>query len=222
MTRLLLIPLLVAACSGKSKNETIGETHEVDGVADAGPGTAPEDMVDAAPPPIDAGPPPPPVTFQLKNTGKADLVFTNWKGWGPLVFAFSGKPPKAVPIILFPKHCTASCDEADKCPVCPEPANDTERKKQEAAAPKQTLASGEQFDLAWDGKVYAYEKTTQGKRKCECWRKVDPAPDTYTLRACGTRAAPAVGKPSTSSCVDQPLVLPVANPPVTLPVDFAK
>jgi hypothetical protein len=180
----------------------------------------------------DAGPPPPPPSpfvIELKNEGSTDVIFPIDKGWQSVIFAYSGKPPKAKSVLLFPTYCTESCDAAADlmCPVCKEPEKPKDRQKAEKEETKrETAPAGGSFTVDWDGKVYAYEKAPAAargkKKKCECWRKVDPAPETYTVKACGLRPSVKPGEPSKPVCAETQLVLPQAAPTTTVTLTFAK
>jgi hypothetical protein len=169
--------------------------------------------------------PPPPraegTTFELKNEGQGDLKFGVTKGWGPVIFAYTGKPPKAKSVMLFSSACTASCDTPAEgvCPVCPEPKN---KKEEQAMARTQTAAAGGSVVVPWDGKVLVYEKAP-GKKHCKCWKKVEPAADTYTVKACGLRAATEAGKGSKPVCAETQVTLgPGATNPPTISLGFPK
>lgn len=160
----------------------------------------------------DAEPPPPAVTFALENTHpEQDLVFSLDRGWQPVIFAYSGEPPNATPILMFPKHCTAACDEeeGERCPSCPEPTgaqNIKEAQKREKVPPDETL------EVPWDAEVFVYQDT-EGSRdgrpvSCECYDK-EPVPEgTYTVRACGFRVTTEPNRPSTYQCVESEMTLP--------------
>jgi hypothetical protein len=159
------------------------------------------------------------VTFELKNDGASDLNFATTKGWQPVIFAFTGKPPKAKSILMFPTACTASCDSdaSEICPVCPEPKN---KKEEEQMAKHETATAGSSLTVAWDGKVFAYEKAKVPGKKCQCWRKVDPPAETYTVKACGLRASKEAGTASRPVCAQTSMVLPLTEPSTTVTVTF--
>src|SRR5215470_3068773 len=174
------------------------------------------------PPPTPSPPAPPtPVTgttIELKNDGEGDLLFSTTKGWQSLVFAYTGKPPKAKSVMLFEGYCTASCDSGDKvCPVCPEPKN---KKEELAMAKSETAAAGGSIKVPWDGKIFVYEKAP-GKHHCKCWRKVEPPADTYTIKACGLRPSKEPGKPSKPVCSETQAALGGAAP-ATITISFPK
>src|SRR6185436_13101355 len=167
----------------------------------------------------DAAPPRAPVVFVIKNEGKTDLTFALDKGWGGAIFAYSGKPPKAKSVLIFPKYCTAACDGTGEggvvCPTCKEAEDPKERQKEEKAETvRQVVAAGGTFELEWDGQVLGYEKApkeARGKnKKCECWKKMPPEPAEYTVRACALRGAVDVGQTSKMECVEGTVTLPVA------------
>jgi hypothetical protein len=171
----------------------------------------------------DAEPPPAAVTFVLENTHPdRDLVFSLDRGWQPVIFAFSGEPPNATPIIMFPKHCTAACevDEADRCPVCPEP---TEVRDIKAAQKREVVAPGETFEVEWDAEVFVYSDTrgTRNGRqaRCECHAQEPVPEDTYTVRACGFRVSTEPNRPSTYQCVDSEMTFP-ADGPMVVELEF--
>ena len=161
-------------------------------------------------------------TFVLKNSHTDELAFNMDRGWGINIFAYSGKPPKAKSIVMFPKHCTTACslDEAEKCPVCPEP----EKVKDIKAAQKmEKVAAGETLEVPWDGQALVYSKTrgaASGKsKKCECHAPEAPADGEYTVKACGLRLTTEVGKNSQLQCVEGKMTLPVSEP-IKVELDF--
>jgi hypothetical protein len=237
---------VAVACGGskpKPAEEPPGTSHEgggpeVTGELGVGPGpggpggaAAPDAGVGGAraiPAPLpDAGPPPPPYTFEINNTGASELHFALDKGWQTALFAYTGKPPKAKSVLLFPTWCTESCD-ADvgaMCPVCKEPKEPKDIKKWEKAETKrEVVAAGGTFKLEWDGKVYVYEKApkeaAKKKKSCQCWRKVDAAPETYTVKACGLRPDRTAGKSSTPMCAESQMTVPGPSPATTVRLDF--
>lgn len=187
---------------------TVGSDLDVDDGGDAG---VPE--VDAAPE-IDA-PPPPPVVFRLTNTAKEDLVFSMDKGWQPVIFAYSGKPPKAKPILMFAKHCTAACDLEDPegiCPYCPEPEKVKDIK---AAEKREVVAPGATLEVPWDAQIHVYKKTKSTrdgrKVKCDCFEKEEVPPETYTVRACGLRVTQSATASTKYQCVEGTMVFPAPD-----------
>jgi len=162
-----------------------------------------------------------PFTFALENAGDDDLVFAIDKGWQPVLFAYTGKPPKARSILLFPTACTESCDidPDEMCPVCRESSDPKTRKREEKEETRrETAAAGAKVSVPWDGKVFVYEKAPPeaGRKKCQCWRKVDPPPDTYTIKACGLRPAKRAGSASRAVCAEAAVTLPATDPTITL------
>ena len=151
------------------------------------------------------------VTFVMKNSHSQELVFNMDRGWQPNLFAYTGKPPRARPIILFASHCTASCDaaEADRCPHCPQPS----RPKDVLAAQKfERVQPGEELEVPWDGRIFVYQRTKgrhRGKsRRCDCYT-VEPAPPaTYTVKACGLRLTRSATERSRLQCVEGTMTLP--------------
>jgi len=173
--------------------------------------------------------PPPVVTFVLENKGKSDLIFAIDKGWGQQLTAFTGKPPKAKAAILFSKACTESCEAAPEtmCPDCAEEQEDMKKRHQEERdeTKREVAPVGGSVEVPWDGKIFAYEKAPKGvgpKKKCECWRKVDPEAGTYTIRACGLRPAAKTGEASKSACVDTKVDLPPEEPGRRVTITFTK
>ena len=216
---------LVLACGGSGKKDSSepGTTHEGgggeggEGGEPGAPGVADAGVAMAEP---DAAPPRAPVVFVLKNDGKADLTFALDKGWGGAIFAYSGKPPKAKSLLMFPRYCTAACDGSGEgglvCPTCAEAEDPSERQKQEKAETvRQVVPAGQTFELQWDGQALGYAKApkeARGKnKKCECWTKAAPEPAEYTVRACALRTASVVGKNSAMECVEGTITLPVAE-----------
>jgi hypothetical protein len=164
--------------------------------------------------------PPAAVTFVLKNTHDQELAFNMDFGWQPNLFAYTGKPPKAVSILMFPKFCTESCEAAaeERCPTCEQP----ETAKDILAAQKmEKVAPGEELEVPWDGQMFVYEKG-RGKRKqtCECHR-TEPAPEgTYTVKACGLRLTTSAEERSQLQCVEGEMTLP-SDEPLRVELDFA-
>jgi hypothetical protein len=166
----------------------------------------------------------PAVTFRLKNSAKDELVFSLDKGWQPVIFAYSGKPPKATPIVMFPKFCTAACDldETERCPYCAEPDKVKDIK---AAEKREVVAAGASLDVPWDGQVHVYENT-RGKRdgkgtKCECFRKQPVPPEKYTVRACGLRITKSAKASTRYQCVEATMSFPAEGPQI-VELDFPK
>lgn len=228
MLRHLVAVLAVGvACGGSGKGEasgpSAGESTGGDLDTPAGGGEGGEGGGEGA----DAGPtepagPPAAVTFVLKNSHSEELAFNMDRGWGINIFAYSGKPPKAKSILMFPRHCTTACDldEAERCPVCPEP----EKVKDIKAAQKmEKVAPGASLEVPWDGKALVYSKTkgaASGKnKKCECHAPEAPADGEYTVKACGLRLTTEVGKNSQLQCVESKMTLPVTEP-IQVELDF--
>jgi hypothetical protein len=219
--RVALVAAAVAmlGCGGKSKDKGLespgdspGDEPAVSDGADAG-------TAEAAPvePEVPEAPKAP-VTFVLRNDGTDDLLFSIDKGWQPLLFAFTGKPPKAKAIIMFPKANSASCEAPDeeRCPVAP-PA--PEKAKDVIAAEKREIvAAGQTLEVPWDAAAFAYEKTKVGKKKCECYRAAPAEPATYSVRACGLRK---VGDKTKVQCADGEMTLPSPDgAPMTVELSF--
>lgn len=245
----LFASLALAACSGGSgtKNTTEPGTNHVadtldtdapDPGAPAGDGGAvaanpcgpPANPcagagADGGVPGMDPGNPNAPlVTFELHNSDDNDIEFSYEKGWALVVSGYTGTPPNATPIILFPKFCTASCDAGEDavCPVCEGPEN---AKAEREAETRQVVTPGTSFELAWDGNVHVYQKTTgtQGNktRGCQCYTKQPVTAGNYTLRACGIRVTKSAKKTSKFQCVTTQVDLPPPAP-TTVKFDFAK
>jgi hypothetical protein len=240
MMRVCLTVSLAAAlaCGGgqstDSKGQNLGESNKGDdldvpndgttatGGGDSGQG----DGGDTGEGGADAKPDEPaaPVTIVIKNTWKEDLVFSTDKGWQPIVFGFSGKPPKAKPIIMFPKFCTASCEAPaeERCPFCKEPEKVKEIRKAEK---REIVPPGKTFEIPWDAMVYEY-KRTKGKRdgrtkRCECHQKKEVPPETYTIRVCGLRVTKTANQRSKIQCVDGQMTVP-SEEPIRVELEFGK
>jgi hypothetical protein len=225
-----LVAVLAAgvACGGGGggKGETSGpgagesSGGDLETPANGGEGGAEGEGADAGP--TEPAGPPAAVTFVLKNSHSEELAFNMDRGWGINIFAYTGKPPKAKTIVMFPKHCTTACslDEAERCPVCPEP----EKVKDIKAAQKmEKVAPGESLEVPWDGQALVYSKTrgaASGKsKKCEC-HAPEAAPDgEYTVKACGLRLTTEVGKNTQLQCVEGTMTLP-ASEPIKVELDF--
>ncbi len=163
--------------------------------------------------------PPPAVTFVLKNSDATELAFNMDFGWQPNLFAYTGKPPKAVSILMFPKFCTESCEAAaeERCPTCEQP----ETAKDILAAQKmEKVPPGEELEVPWDGQVFVYGKTRgANKQRCECHR-TEPAPEgTYTVKACGLRLTTTAEERSRLQCVEGEMTLP-SEEPLRVELDF--
>jgi hypothetical protein len=210
---------LVLSCSGGGSGQQgpggpggVGDTHhdlDTGGQppADAGAGGGPT--------PVDGGaaviPPPPPaalVTVELKNTGTTDLELNVDKGWSIALSGFSGTPPKAKAILIFPRWCTVACDAADTCPKCeaPEKASDETKQEQRVVIPP-----GQSHTIEWDGNVHVYQKVA-GKKGCDCYTKQMVPPESYTLRSCGLRVTKSADQRTKMQCVDQKVQLPPDKP----------
>lgn len=222
-TLFVMIIGIVLGCGGSQApaQSAPGDTHA----------TGPEQDLDAVPAgmseevaiPEDVEPTPEapqaPVTFRLVNRADEDLVFSIEKGWQTSFIAFSGKPPKAKPIIMFPKFCTASCDAAaeEVCPVCEAPEKVDEVK---AAEQRQVVAPGASLDVPWDGQVFVYEKTRGANRqRCECYRTEEVPPETYTVKVCGLRLTKSAAKSTKLQCAETTMTVP-ADEPQVITVEF--
>lgn len=162
----------------------------------------------------------PAVTFTLKNTHDEDLVLSLDKGWQPVIFAYSGKPPNAKSILMFPTHCTAACSAGDgeRCPVCKAPEKVKDIK---AAEKREVIAPGASLNVPWDGKTYVYEDTSADGRDCKCFRRGEVPPETYTIKSCGLRITKSAKKSSRFQCVEAQAVFPGDGPQV-VELEFGK
>src|SRR5262249_39994711 len=122
-----------------------------------------------------------------------------------------GKPPKAVSIIPFAKHCTSPCDAPaeELCPYCPEPEKVKDILESQQM---QKVAPGTNLEVPWDGKVHVYEKATGvrdgKKRRCECYRVKEPPAGTYQVKACGLRLTKSATARSQLQCVESAMTVP--------------
>src|SRR5215471_14226404 len=212
-----MVSLVWASCGGSSTqappSPPPGQTHETPPPAAPNVPGQPTATAPTVPPPSPATQPSEPIpgvtpispaevttTIELKNDSPdSDLVFSTTKGWQPVVFAYTGKPGKAKSVMLFPSACLASCTvpEGPVCPSCPEPKN---KKEELAMARSETAPAGGSVKVPWDGKVFTFG--TSPKQKCKCLVRADPAPDTYTIKACGLRPSKEPGKPSKPVCAE--------------------
>ncbi len=184
--------------------------HSDSATADAGAEAPPAALSDA------------PVTFVLRNSGDEPLYLNMDKGWQAVIYAYSGKPPNAKSILMFPTHCTASCDAdaADVCPVCEEPQRVKDIK---AAENHDAVEPGDSRVVPWDGLAFNYQKTKgerDGRRvKCKCSTTAEPPAETYTIKACGLRKTQSAKSRSKYQCVESTLTLPITEP-VQVELDF--
>ncbi len=227
---LAFLAIALAACGGgapeaKPTPPPPGESHATAPPAPAAPDVAPGEVRPQTQPEEQMGirppaPRPEGKVIELKNDGDSELMFGVTKGWQPVIFAYTGKPPKAKPILLFESYCTASCSapEDEVCPVCKEPKN---KKEELAMAKYETAPAGGSVKVPWDGKMLVYQKAS-GKHRCKCWSKADPPPDTYTIKACGLRPATQPGKPSKPTCAQTEVTLGPGESPPTITLTFAK
>ena len=84
---------------------------------------------------------------------------------------------------------------------------------------------GGTVEVPWDGKIYSQEKSPKGagpKKKCECWKAVDPDPATYTVKACGLRPAAKTGEASKPVCIETKVDLPIEEPGRRITITFSK
>lgn len=188
--------------AGEHDDKTSGDT-------DKSSGESPSENADA-----------PPVTFRLKNSANDELVFSLDKGWQPVIFAFSGKPPNAKGILMFSKFCTASCSVSDdeRCPTCKAP----EKVKDIKAAEKRAIVEpGKWLDVPWDGQIHTYEKVNVAGAKCECFKKTAVPAESYTVRACGLRLTKSAKKSTKYQCVNGSMTFPFEGPQV-VELEFPK
>jgi hypothetical protein len=215
MRHVLLTLMLAAACSGPTPPAATPQNSssqlDLDDLDGDEPGSADRSQGAAAADKAKAEPPPKPaVTFKLVNRAGEDLVFSTDKGWQPVIFAFSGKPPNAKSILMFPTSCTAACDAAEACPVCAPPETGRGTKVNEN---REVVAPAGALEVPWDGQIHVYEKVA-GKKGCECYRKETPPPATYTVRACGLRITRSAKSSSKMQCTDTTMTLPADEPQV--------
>ncbi len=219
-----LLAIALLACGGSSKPESgnPGSKHS------SGTGDSDVDIdtpVNSTVPVADAAPavsePSAPVTFVIKNSGDESLFLNMDRGFAAVIYAYSGKPPNAKSMVMFPTHCTASCDTApeDVCLVCEEPKRARDIK---AAEKHDEIAPGEERRVEWDAMAFVNKKIRNAKgKRCNCYETVEPRPADYTIRACGLRKTKSARKRSSYPCVEQPLTLPVTEP-VVVELDFGK
>jgi hypothetical protein len=219
MFSVMIVGIALGCGGSQAPAQSPGDTHatgeDVDEVP-AGMGEEATEPVEEAAPEA----PQPPVTFRLVNRASEDLVFSIEKGWQTSFIVFSGKPPNAKSILMFPKFCTASCDVAaeEVCPVCEEPEKVKDVK---AAEQHQVVASGASLDVPWDGQVFVYEKT-RGARKsqrCDCYRTQEVPPETYTVKVCGLRLTKSAAKSTKLQCAETTMTVP-ADQPQVITVEF--
>jgi hypothetical protein len=215
MKKLAFVAAVAIACGGSQKPEVAaepapGELHAQTPPAEPAPPVTPPASEPAPPAPGPVAPPAGGPFIELRNEADLPLNFGVTKGWGPVVFAYTGKPPKAKAVILFESACTASCDSPPDavCPDCPEPKD---KKEEQAMARTQTVEPGTSFQVPWDGKVRVYEKVA-GKR-CKCFTTMEPPADSYTIKACGLRPPKQPGKPSRPVCAETVVTLGPGQPP---------
>lgn len=208
----------LASCGGSSQpadNKVPGYGHGEDSMPAGEGGDDIDAPLGTELPDAGATEPEAPVTFVLTNTGKDDLFLNMDKGWQAVIFAYSGEPPNAKSMLMFPTHCTASCDSPPEevCPYCPEP---TRVKDIKAAEKHDAVAPGDSREVPWDMVAYSYKRTKgkqKGKRvRCKCYNTVEPEPETYTIRACGLRKTKTAKKSSKYQCAEAELTLPVEEP----------
>ncbi len=223
--------LFATACGGTQAadgGETPGQTHTTpsgNGDHVAGddddidsPLQTPSDAADAGAtaPASDAL-----VTFVLKNSGSDTLFLNMDKGLQAVISGYSGKVPNAKQLLLFPTHCTASCDSPPEeiCPTCEEPQRVKDIK---AAENHQPVEPGATYEVPWDGIAFK-DRRTKGKRKggCNCYETLEPAPENYTIRACGLRKTQSAKTRSKYQCVEASLTLPTTEP-VVVELDFGE
>ncbi len=236
LTALVLAGFLAATCGGKQGKggAAPGDTHvgddldidETGGAMTGDDGGVGEMAADGGADVVGELPAgeEPVVTFELVNTAEEDLVLSLDRGWQPVISAYSGKPPNAKAILMFPTHCTAACevDAAERCPVC-EKAKDA--KEERESEERKVIAPGKSLKVVWDGKVFVYERTkgvVDGKKKkCNCYRKEDAADSEYTVRACGLRITKSAKRTSAYQCPTSTMTLP-GDGPQTVRFEFGE
>lgn len=222
----LYLPLLftaLLACGGSNKQDTTapGTQHKTaDGDTDIDIDTPiASDAPDGG---VATSEPSSPVTFVLKNSGASSLFINMDKGFAAVIYAYSGQPPNAKSILMFPTHCTASCDSGpeDICPLCEEPTRANDIK---AAENHDEVKPGDSRSVPWDGMVFDYKKTKgtrSGKKaRCRCHETATPPPEDYIVKACGLRKTQTAKQASKYQCVTGTLTLPITDP-VTVELDF--
>jgi len=232
LTALAIAGFLAATCGGKQGTKSSGgpgDTH-VDDLDVDEPGVDVDagvsEMADAGPEVIGELPEgqEPVVTFELYNSADEDLVLSLDRGWQPVISGYSGKPPNAKPILMFATHCTAACevDEAERCPYCPKAKDSVEERESEL---RKVIPPGKSLEVVWDGQIFVYERTrglVDGrKKKCNCYRKEEAPPNTYTVRACGLRITKSAKRTSAYQCPTSTMTLP-ADGPQTVRFEFAE
>jgi hypothetical protein len=226
----ILILGAATACSGAStasnSGNTPGQSHSTSGSGDdvdTATGEPLDSALDAGAPAVDAGPPAA-VTFVLKNSADEDLALNMDKGWQPILFAYSGKPPNAKSILMFPTHCTSSCEAAaeEMCPECPEPEKVKDIKEAQSL---ERIPPGGSKEVPWDGLQYKYKRTKgkSGRRtvRCKCFTQEETPPETYTVKACGLRLTKTAKVSSKYQCVESTMTLP-SEEPLRVELDFGK
>ena len=228
-----LLLLAQASCGGARTGEsgdTPGQTHSTaigDGEIglEGGGDDVETPLTSTAEPAADAGvtAPAAPVTFVLTNSGTDNLYINMDKGWQAVIYAYSGQPPNAKPMVMFAPHCTASCDAAaeDLCPVCEAPQRVKEIK---AAENHDELEPGQSREVSWNLEAFTSKRTKKGKRdgrrvSCNCFNTAEPTPATYTIKACALRKTQSAKSRSLYQCAESTLTLPVTEP-VKVELDF--
>ena len=203
-----------------SQTDGGGEVAPVTGDGSSGDGDGTTGNGDGTATPVG-----PPVTFRLKNIGKEELVLSMDRGLQPILSAYSGTPPNAKSILMYPTHCTAACDVAKdaRCPYCPKPKKALEERESEQ---REVIAPGASLDFPWDGEIHLYEKTRgthEGKAKsCNCFTRAAAPAGTYTVRACGLRITKSAKKRSKYQCPTATMVLPAESGVQVVEFDFAE
>jgi hypothetical protein len=229
MKRFLFIVAVVGviACGGSQKGggDDVGDSHangpdDLD-VEGKDPGTGPEGDpgADGGSEAVEPAGEAAAYTIVVKNTHSEDLAFNMDAGWAGNIAMFSGKPPKAVSILPFPRHCTAGCDAdaADICPSCPQPEKLKDIRK---AQKLETVPAGKTIEIPWDGQVHVYEKV-KGKKRCECFARQPAVASTYTVRVCGLRITKSAEASTVLQCIDGEMTVP-SDEPQRLELEFPK
>ncbi len=201
--------------SSPDKNQSDGDLSDIDDPGHQDGGHVNGTDLDSGTSTTEPGSDEPSITFVIKNSGESPLTLNMDKGWAAVIFAYSGEIPNAVSMLMFPTHCTASCDadKEDRCPYCPAPKRAKDIK---AAENHDDVASGDTREIKWDMLAFDYEKTRgtkNGKKnvRCDCYRTVTPKPEVYTVKACGLRKTKDAKKRSQYQCVEVKMTLPVTE-----------
>ncbi len=215
ISKSIIAILLVVGCGGNKNAKTAVQpesiqqpcspTGEIEVVAETPTEAPAQELPPEVVPPEETAPEVGQIEFVLNNQGKEDLVLSLDKGWQPVIYAYSGKPPKAKSIIMFPMHCTANCEEK-KCLRCKEAERVRDIIKSEK---RKVIAPGDSISVPWDGLDHVYKKTRASGRSCKCFTKQPAPPEVYTVRACGLRVTKSATKRSKYHCAEGTMTLPM-------------